>query len=117
MELANRLVNRWELGILPLVLMFLLSTLTLLFSMIVAGRLVSGIDFGPLSLILVKGAGLLLVVNLLHLLTVGLLIAAPVWYFGLMFLFDLDRRQTATLTKINWGMMVVWKLLLLVLML
>jgi hypothetical protein len=35
-----------------------------------------------------------------------------VWFFGLMFLFGLDYGQTRTLTKVNWGMNLLWKLLL-----
>jgi hypothetical protein len=34
-----------------------------------------------------------------------------------MLLYHLDFRQTRILTRINWGMNVLWKLLLLVLML
>ncbi len=102
---------------LMLVLMFSLSTLTLLFSMIVASRLAGGIDFGSLSHALAKGAGLLAVVTAVNFLDCGILLAGPIWFLGLMFLFELDYRQTRTLMNVNWGMNVVWKLLLLALML
>jgi hypothetical protein len=98
-------------------LMFALSTLTLLFSMIVASRLAGGIDFGAATTVTAKGAALLAVVTALNFVGFGLFLAGPVWFFGLMFLYHLDFRQTRILTRINWGMNVLWKLLLLIVML
>jgi hypothetical protein len=94
-------------------LFFVLGTLTLLFSMIVASRLASGIDFGPVQYVLPKGAALVAVVTAVNLLDCGIVLAGPVWFFGLMAAFGLDLDQTRTLTKVNWGMNLVWKLLLL----
>jgi hypothetical protein len=94
-----------------------LSTLTLVFSMIVASRLAGGIDFGPAQVVFPKAAGLLLVVTAVNYVDCGVFLAGPVWFFGLMYLFHLDLPQTRTLTKVNWGMNVVWKLLLLASML
>jgi hypothetical protein len=45
----------------------------------------------------------------------GIFLSGPVWYFGLMGLFHLDFRETRILTQVNWGMNVIWKLLLLAL--
>jgi hypothetical protein len=111
---ADRFVAGLPPGLLPV--FYLLGVLTLLFSMVVASRLGGGIAFGAASAATLKGAGLLAVVTALNLLNWGILLAGPVWFFGLMFLFDLDYRQTRLLTKINWGMNAVWKLLLLVLL-
>jgi hypothetical protein len=96
-------------------LFFLLGTLTLVFSMIVTSRLAGGIDFGPASAVVPRGAALLAVVTLINHVDLGILLAGPIWFFGLMGLFRLDYPQTRTLTKINWGMNLVWKLLLIVL--
>jgi hypothetical protein len=102
--------------ILVIISLYGLGLLTLLFSMIVASRLAGGIDFGTLGYILPRAALLLALVTAINLFTCGVLLAGPVWFFGLMLLFDMDLRQTRTLTKINWGMNLVWKLLLTVLL-
>jgi hypothetical protein len=47
--------------------LFLLSTLTLVFSMIVASRFAGGIDFGPAHRVTAKGASLVLAVTLINL--------------------------------------------------
>jgi hypothetical protein len=118
MNLAGQLFfGRLQLSPLLVGLMFALSTLTLLFSMIVASRLAGGIDFGSATTVTGKGAALLAVVTALNFVSFGLFLAGPVWFFGLMFLFRLDFRQTRILTRINWGMNIVWKLLILACML
>ncbi len=93
--------------------LFLLSTLTLVFSMIVASRLAGGIDFGSAPRVAARAGGLVLAVTLINLVDCGIFLAGPVWYFGLMGLFHLDFRETRILTQVNWGMNLVWKLLLL----
>lgn len=98
---------------LAIVLLFFLSALTLIFSMIVASRLAGGIDFGPITIVAPKAALLLALVTAVNLLDCGIFLAGPVWFFGLMGLFGLDLQQTRTLTKVNWGMNLVWKVLLL----
>jgi hypothetical protein len=118
MNLAGQLLfGRLHISLVMVALMFALSTLTLLFSMIVASRLAGGIDFGSVAIVTGKGAALLAVVTALNFVGCGLFLAGPVWFFGLMYFFRLDFRQTRILTRINWGMNVIWKLLLLVLML
>ncbi|MGF1583328.1 MAG: hypothetical protein ACFCD0_28750 [Gemmataceae bacterium] len=92
--------------------LYFLGLLTLLFSMIVASRLAGGIDFGTIGFVLPRAAGLLAAVTIMNFFTCGALLTAPVWYFGLMFLFDMDRRQTRTLSKVNWATNLVWKALL-----
>jgi hypothetical protein len=115
MDLTQRFLGGLPPAPLTVLLLFGLATLTLLFSMIVASRLAGGIDFGAPSSVIPRGAGLLAVVTAINFLDCGVLLAGPVWFFGLMFLFHLDHRQTRTLTQINWGMNLVWKLLLLAL--
>jgi hypothetical protein len=118
MNFAGELIfGRLHVSPLLVGLMFALSTLTLLFSMIVASRLAGGIDFGPATNVTAKGAALLAVVTALNFVTCGLFLAGPVWFFGLMFLLHLDFRQTRILTRVNWGMNVLWKLLILAWML
>jgi hypothetical protein len=112
MDLTSRFLGGLPPGVLTAVLLFLLGTLTLVFSMIVASRLAGGIDFGPPSVVVPRGAALLAAVTAIHFIDCGVLLAGPVWFFGLMFLFHLDHRQTRTLTKVNWGMNLVWKVLL-----
>jgi protein-S-isoprenylcysteine O-methyltransferase Ste14 len=112
MNFLDRFVGHPPVAAWTVLPLFLLSVLTLVFSMILASRLAGGIDFGPAHIVIAKGAGLLAVVTLLNFLDCGVLLAGPVWFFGLMFLFRLDTRETRLLTRINWGANLVWKLLL-----
>lgn len=114
MSLLFRLLGSLPFTFWMVLALFLLALLTLVFSMIVASRLAGGIDFGPPSRVVPRGAGLLVVVTLINLFDCGLILAGPVWFFGLMFLFQLDFRQTRILTKVNWGMNILWKVLLLI---
>lgn len=102
----------------PLILaaMFVLSTLTLLFSMIVASRLSGGIDFGPVGPVTARGAGLIAVVTAVNFLDCGIFLAGLIWFLGLMALFHLDIRQTRVLTSVNWTMSVIWKVLFIILL-
>jgi hypothetical protein len=113
MELTQRFLAGLPINVWTVLGFFFLSTLTLVFSMIVASRLAGGIDFGAASTVWAKGAALLAVVNFLNFLDWGIVLAAPVWLLGLMALFSLDYKQARLLTRVNWGMHVVWKLLFL----
>ena len=113
MELTQRFLAGLPVNVWTVVGFFLLSTLTLVFSMIVASRWAGGIDFGAASTVWTKGAGLLAVVNVLHFLDWGIVLAGPVWLLGLMVLFSLSYKQARLLTRINWGMHLAWKLLFL----
>jgi hypothetical protein len=117
MELTERFLGGLPWNWLTLLFLFALQTLTLLFSMIVASRLVGGIDFGAASTVTVKSAGLLAVIAILNFIPLGILLAGPVWFLGLMFLFSLDYKQTRKLSKVNWGMNALCKLLLVLAML
>src|SRR5213078_2434327 len=88
------------------------GALPLTISMIVASRLAGGIDFGPAAVVVPKGAALLAVVTAINYLECGLVLAGPVWLFGLMGLFRLEYRQARILTQVNWGVNLVWKILL-----
>lgn len=90
----------------------LLSTLTLVFSMIVASRLHGGIDFGSPTQVIPRGAALIIAVTALNFVDCGVFLAGPVWFFGLMWLFQLDWASTRRLTQVNWGMNLLWKILL-----
>ena len=116
-QLTHQLLRPAPFGVLPTVLLYLLGTLTLIFSMIVASHLAGGIDFGPASIVIPKGAALLAVVTAIHFVDCGVVLAGPVWFFGLMFLFGLDPKQTRVLTQVNWVMNVVWKFLIMAWML
>jgi hypothetical protein len=73
MNVAGQLFfGRLHLSAVMVGLMFALSTLTLLFSMIVASRLAGGIDFGSFATETAKGAALLAVVTALNFVSFGL---------------------------------------------
>src|SRR5438876_7322776 len=104
MDVSKHVLGGLAPGLVPGVLLFVLGTLTLVFSMIVASRLAGGIDFGPAQIVIPKGAALLAVVTAVNFIDCGVLLAGPIWFFGLMFLFGLDYKQTRILTEVNWGM-------------
>jgi hypothetical protein len=112
MELADQFLRGAPFDLLTFILFIPLGVLTLLFSMILASRFAGGIDFGPAHIVGLKGAGLLAVVAALNLLDWGILLSGPVWLFGLMGLYRLEYREARLLTTINWGMNLVWKVLL-----
>ncbi len=111
-DVSTHLLRGAPFNLLSFFLLLGLGTLTLVFSMIVASRLAGGIDFGPASIVIPKGAALLAVVSAINYVDCGLLLAGPVWLFGLMYLYDLGYRQARILTQVNWGMNMVWKLLI-----
>ena len=112
MDFISRFLGHPPLAAWTILPLFLLGVLTLVFSMVVASRLGGGIDFGSLSGVLAKGSTLLAVVTLINCFDFGILLAGPVWFFGLMLLFHLDLREARLLTRINWGVNLIWKLLL-----
>lgn len=113
MDITAQLFARAPFNLLSVVAMFLLGTLTLVFSMIAASRLAGSIDFGPAHIVIPKGAALLAVATAVNFIDCGIFLAGPIWFFGLMLLFGLDYKQTRILTEVNWGMNFLWKLLLL----
>jgi hypothetical protein len=115
MDLADKLIHGLDFSFLNILILFPLGVLTLLFSMIVTSWLVGGIDFGPVHHVASKGALLIAAVTAVNFLSWGILLAGPIWFFGLMGLFRLSIRETRLLTQINWPLMVVWKLMVVVL--
>jgi hypothetical protein len=81
-----------------------ISTVILIASMFISSWLGGGIEFGEAHVVIPKAIGLLLVVNTISLLPLGGFIAAPIWLFGLMFLFGLDLWETRILMVVNWGL-------------
>lgn len=81
-----------------------ISTVILIISMFISSWLGGGIEFGEARIVIPKAVGLLLVVNSICLLPFGRFLAAPIWWFGLMFLFGLDWWETRILTGVNWGL-------------
>jgi len=116
MDIADRLLQGLQPSLASLLLLLPLSLLTLLFSMIVASRVAGGIDFSPVHSVAARAGILILAVTALNYLSWGLLLAGPVWFFGLMGLFQLSVRETRILTQISWPLMVVWKVLVLLLL-
>src|SRR5262245_24663534 len=108
----QRFINGLPLGPWFVLAWLALSTLTLVFSMIVASRLHGGIDFGSPAHVIPRGAALLVVTTALNLIDCGIFLAGPVWFFGLMWLYRLDWAATRRLAQVNWYMNFVWKILL-----
>lgn len=87
-----------------LAVMIPVSTVILIISMFVSSWLGGGIEFGEAHVVIPKAIGLLFIVNLISLLPFGRFLAAPIWLFGLMFLFGLDLWETRILMAVNWGL-------------
>jgi hypothetical protein len=87
-----------------LLVMLPISTIILIASMFISSWLGGGIEFGEARVVIPKAACLLFIVNLISLLPFGRFIAAPIWLFGLMFLFGLDFWETRILIVVNWGL-------------
>jgi hypothetical protein len=79
-----------------------ISTVILIFSMIISSHLSGGIDFGEIHIVIPKAVALLLLVNLVSLVPFGVILVFPIWLFGLMYLFGLDLWETRFLVAINW---------------
>lgn len=87
-----------------LAVMVPISTVILIVSMFISSWLGGGIEFGEARIVIPKAIGLLLVVNMIGLLPFGRFLAAPIWLFGLMFLFGLELWETRILVVVNWGL-------------
>src|SRR5262249_6255981 len=80
------------------------STVILVISLFIASAVLGGVDFGEAHVAIPKAGALLFVVSLIQLIPfVGWILAIPVWWLGLMGLFELDFVETRTLVIINWG--------------
>lgn len=95
--------------------LFPLSIVTLLFSMVIADRWLGGIAFGTVDRILPRAAVLCVVVTAINCVSWGIVLSAAIWYVGLIWLFDLTAREAAVLTQINWPILLLWRLLIAIL--
>lgn len=96
------------------ILNVVISTITLVVSMFIFSYFFSS-GFGEAKQAILKGAGLIIVVNLLSFIPVlclNLLIILTVWVVGLMVLFDLQWWEAICLALINWGVNVVTAIVL-----
>jgi len=95
------------------IILFPISALILAVSMSLTSKAMGGVEFGPVHIVLLKGAGLILLVNLIALIpNVGIWLTLPVWWFGLMILFGIDFWEARTLVVINWILNVIMKFVL-----
>ena len=89
-----------------------LGVTLLVASMLVTDAVRGGVSFGAVGPGLLKAAGLTAVTSALSLWRPwGLVFNGGVWFFGLMFLYHLDWKETQTLTGVNWFLSVVCRLL------
>jgi hypothetical protein len=94
-------------------IMLPLSALILAVSMSLTSSFMGGVEFGPAHIVLLKGAGLILLVDAIAMLPqAGIWLTLPVWWFGLMILFRIDFWEARTLVVINWVLNVFVRFLL-----
>lgn len=73
-----------------------------------------GVNFGDIRATIPKSIGLVFVVTMISFIPfVGWIIAIPIWWLGLMFIFDLEMWETRVVFIINWGVNIVLKILIL----
>jgi len=73
-----------------------------------------GIDFGDVRATIPKAIGLIFVVTMISFIPfVGWIIAIPIWWLGLMFIFDLEMWETRAVFIINFGVNIVLKIMIL----
>src|SRR5262245_16933522 len=84
------------------------SVVILVVSMLLTSSFMGGVEFGETHTAVAKGAALLLVVNAVALIpTVGIWLTLPIWWGGLMLLFNIDFWEARTLVVINWALNLV----------
>ncbi|SRR5579875_3512732 len=81
-----------------------ISVVILIISMFITSAFGGGVEFGQVHIVLAKAIPLLIVVNLLQLVSFGIVLSIPIWWIGLMVLFRLDFWEVRTLVAINWGL-------------
>jgi len=75
----------------------------LIVSMMLTSNVLGGVEFGALSAVILKAMGLLVIVDLVALIpTAGIFLTIPIWWLGLMYLFQIDFWECRTLVAINW---------------
>jgi hypothetical protein len=95
------------------VILLPISAIILAVSMSLTSKAMGGVEFGPVHVVLLKGAVLILLVDLIALIpNVGIWLTLPVWWFGLMILFRIDFWEARTLVVINWVLNLIVRLLL-----
>jgi hypothetical protein len=85
-----------------IIVMLPISTGILILAMFIASAIGGGIDFGDARVVIPKAAALLLVCNIISLAPCGILLALPIWWGGLMKLFNLDFWECRILLFVNW---------------
>ena len=90
--------------VIPFAIMLAISVAVLIISMFITSAWGGGVEFGQVHIVLAKAIPLLIIVALLELVPFGIILAIPVWWFGLMLLFRLDFWEVRTLVLINYGL-------------
>ena len=100
-----------------LAIMMPISAVVAFLSMWISSAILGGIDFGPIPLVILKGAAMLFFVNLCYMMPLpmyfGVIFALAVWTCGWMFFFGLEFLEARVLAIISWGLMTIVRLFLL----
>jgi hypothetical protein len=90
-----------------------ISTIILIVAMILTSKFLGGVDFGNVGAVVLKSAALLVLVTAVSVfIPFGVFFTLAIWFFGLMYLFNLDWLQTCVLVVINWGLFVLLSIVL-----
>ncbi len=80
------------------------SAVVLIISMFVSSAIYGGIDFGDARVTVPKALVLLFLIGPIYLLPFGFLLALPIWYGALMYLFKLDITECRVLVAVDWAL-------------
>jgi hypothetical protein len=84
-----------------------ISTGIMIVSMLVTSWWFEGVDFGEVKSVILKSAGLLVLVTAISLIPYGGLVNIAVWFVGLILLFRIGFLEALVLTVVN-GFLNLW---------
>jgi hypothetical protein len=90
--------------VIAFVTLFVAYSVIWIASLVVYSMLIGGIDFGVLWQFALKSAALVAVVSLLVLIPFGGWLALAAWWFGAVFLFDMEFWEAKVLVLIVWAL-------------
>jgi hypothetical protein len=88
-------------GLLVFVVLFFISVCIFVTSMVITSKILGGVDYGEARTVVLKAAGLLLVVNLIAMIPYGPLFALLAFFGGLYSLFKMEFLECVVLAVVN----------------
>ena len=103
--IATGHLGEWVVDVISWAIMMPISVILFFISMFIGSAIAGGIDFGDVRTAIPKAFFLLAPINAFYAMFqwyIGFFMAAPIWIFGLIFLFELDVWESWFMVVINW---------------